>query len=135
VLSGFVLAGSLTRNSHLAVLPQYYIRRLFRIHPPYVMAAVFAWCASFVYGPLRDGVGPLAVALAKIHLSFSKLLGFLIFPGSAGNQLPVGWTLEIEMIFSLLLPFMLLLARRTHWSLLIATCQRIAARPGDEIGR
>ncbi|MBW2292729.1 MAG: acyltransferase [Deltaproteobacteria bacterium] len=122
VLSGFVLAGSLMRHTRLAELPQFYIRRIFRIHPPYVMALMFAWCASFAWGPLREGVSSFAVILAKVHIPFSELLGYLLFPGSAGNQLSIGWTLEIEMIFSLLLPIMFLLARRTHWALLIALC-------------
>ena len=33
--------------------------------------------------------------------------------------MPVGWTLQVEMVFSLLLPLMMWLTRRTHWSLLV----------------
>src|SRR5262245_20415440 len=43
VLSGFVLAGALARDARPARLPRYYVRRWFRIHPPYAAAVLFAW--------------------------------------------------------------------------------------------
>jgi peptidoglycan/LPS O-acetylase OafA/YrhL len=41
----------------------------------------------------------------------------MFFPGTAQDFMPVGWTLEVEMIFSILLPLFVLLAREGHWSL------------------
>jgi peptidoglycan/LPS O-acetylase OafA/YrhL len=121
VLSGFVLAGSLLRHRSLAELPQYYVRRFFRIHPPYVIAVLFAWCASFLYRPPHEGARGFG-SLANVHLTPPELLRSLLFPGGAGLQLPVGWTLEVEAIFSLLLPAMLLVARRTHGLVLVSLC-------------
>jgi peptidoglycan/LPS O-acetylase OafA/YrhL len=41
-------------------------------------------------------------------------MAHLAFPGPALNVLPIGWTLTIEMLYSLLLPPLFLLARRAH---------------------
>jgi peptidoglycan/LPS O-acetylase OafA/YrhL len=122
VLSGFVLASSLARNRHASELPQYAVRRVFRIHVPYAFAVLFSWAAAFLYGPLRPEVGPIFQHFAKVHLTGAELARSLAFPGTAFHQVPVGWTLEIEMIFSLLLPLLLWLARRTHWAVLLAVC-------------
>jgi peptidoglycan/LPS O-acetylase OafA/YrhL len=122
VLSGFVLASSLARNRHASELPQYAVRRVFRIHVPYVFAVLFSWAASFFYGPLRSEVGPIFHHFAKIHLTGAELARSLTFPGTAGHQVPVGWTLEVEMVFSLLLPLLFWLARRTHQAVLLAAC-------------
>jgi peptidoglycan/LPS O-acetylase OafA/YrhL len=120
VLSGFVLAGSLSRQRSAAELPQFY--RVFRIHPPYVAGVLFAWCASLLYGPLREGAGPAGRALARMPHEPGRVLRSLLFPGPADLLLPVGWTLEIEMVFSLLLPAMLWVALRAHWTGLLALC-------------
>jgi peptidoglycan/LPS O-acetylase OafA/YrhL len=122
VLSGFVLTGSLLRNRSIRQLPQFYVRRLFRIHPPYVFALVIAWIVSFQYRPVRHEISQFGEVLFNIRLSVDELLGFMLFPGGAGMQLPVGWTLQIEMIFSLLLPVMLWFALRTHVLLLLGLC-------------
>ena len=90
VLSGLVLAGSLDRNRSRADLPQFYVRRIFRIHPPYMAALLFAWLASFLFQPVRNEISQLAANLWEVHLSAPDLARHLLFPGSAGNQLPVG---------------------------------------------
>lgn len=119
VLSGFVLAGSLQRSWRLKDMPSFYVRRIFRIHPPYVAALLIAWIVSFDSNPVRNELSQSGINLFTVHLSLDELIGFLAFPGQAAWQLPVGWTLTIEMIFSLLMPAMLWLALRTHIALLI----------------
>jgi len=121
VLSGFVLAGSVERNPAWRALPQYFVRRLFRIHPPYVFAVLVAWGASFFYADFpADVSNVLFRKLASVHITPAQLGGSLLFPGTAHYQFVVGWSLEVELIFSLLLPAMLWLARRVHWLALIA---------------
>ena len=121
VLSGFVLAASLGRGRGLSGVIQFYVKRVFRIYPPYVAALLAAWAASFVYAivPLPLGVTEHVAILAHVHLDLPRLLASLSFPGIAYQQLPVGWTLRIEMLFSLFLPAMFLVARRLHWTVLM----------------
>jgi peptidoglycan/LPS O-acetylase OafA/YrhL len=58
VLSGFCLAGSAHRARELIGLAQFYIRRVMRIHPPYMYALALAWLASFFYDVSQgDGMG------------------------------------------------------------------------------
>lgn len=117
VLSGFVLAASLARNRSLRETPQYFIRRIFRIHPPYVAAVLAAWSASFLYVvvPREGGASAMLHRLSQVQITVPELGRAALFPGVASYQLPPGWSLEVEMIFSFLLPLLLLLARRSHW--------------------
>lgn len=128
ILSGYCLASSAGRSLDLSSLTQFYTRRVFRIHPPYLAALLAAWTASFYYdlSGTGGGVSRWLIELSEIHLSPRELASHLWFPDKAADQLPVAWTLAVEMIFSLLLPVMVLLARRTHWIVLVA----ISAYPG-----
>ncbi len=120
VLSGFVLSASLARNRDWADYGGFYIRRILRIQPPYMFALLVAWSASFIYMqiPSGQGLSQWFLNFLWVKLSVPELLGHLTYPGLAGGQLDVGWTLEIELTFSFILPFMFLLATRLHWSLL-----------------
>jgi peptidoglycan/LPS O-acetylase OafA/YrhL len=114
VLSGYVLANSLARGRGPVDWPVFYTKRVFRIHPPYLFALLFAWGASFFY--LRGfgadaGLTHVMWQMAQVHLTVPELLWASLFPGRAGGQLAVGWTLGVEMIFSLLLPLLALAAR------------------------
>jgi len=117
VLSGFVLAGSLARNRTRSDLAAYGVKRVFRIHPPYVVAVLFAWGMSFFYQVTN--LTPFLDRYARVHLDPSQLPIALRFPGSAFKQLPVGWSLEAEMVFSFLLPVMIFVMRRSHPALLM----------------
>jgi peptidoglycan/LPS O-acetylase OafA/YrhL len=119
VLSGFVLAGSLARNRTAADLAAYVVKRVFRIYPPFAVALLLAWLLSFFYDASLD-LSPFLNRMSRVHLDPSQLLGSLSFPGNAHRQLPVGWTLRVEMIFSLLLPVMLFVLRRSHALVLVA---------------
>jgi peptidoglycan/LPS O-acetylase OafA/YrhL len=119
VLSGYVLAGSLSRNRRWIDLIQFYVKRVFRIYPPYAAALITTWCASFLYSDPSAAISPWLRAFAGVNLDSSRLLASFVFPGTAFGQLPIGWTLYIEMIYSLLLPALFLIARRVHWAALI----------------
>lgn len=134
VLSGFVLAGSLARGGGPSGTAQFLTKRVFRIHPPYMAAVLVTWLASFAY------VVPAATqpftrwlrSLASVNLAPGELGAALLYPGIAGHQLEVGWTLAIEMTWSLLLPLLFWLARASHWSvvlLLAATPLALADMP------
>ena len=121
VLSGFVLAGSADRVRERIDLVQFYVRRVLRIHPPYVYALVVAWLASFVYDVSQSAgaVTPYLMKRASVHLTPEELVSFFLYPSDAKLQLGPAWTLAIEMHFSFLLPLMLWVTRRSHWSVLI----------------
>ena len=121
VLSGFCLAGSARRVRELVGLAQFYIRRVMRIHPPYMYALALAWLASFFYD-VSQGEGALSAYIVKrasVHLPLPDLLPYFLYPSPAQHQLGPAWTLLIEMHFSFLLPLMVWIVRRSHWSVLI----------------
>jgi peptidoglycan/LPS O-acetylase OafA/YrhL len=55
VLSGFVLASSLSRSTHRVHWLRFYVKRFFRIYPPYVFAVLLAWGASQLWSPIALG--------------------------------------------------------------------------------
>lgn len=120
VISGFVLTSSLLRHGGTGTI-QFYVRRVFRLQPPYMFGVLLAWVASgfFVVVSLDTGFTNWFRMLSSLRLSVPQLLDALSFPGSAGGLLPVGWSLWVEAIYSLLLPVLLLVARRTHWAVLL----------------
>ncbi len=122
ILSGFCLAGSADRARRPVELAQFYVRRIFRIHPPYAFALATAWLASFFYDASRAGGGltPYLIRRAGVHLPLPELLPYFLYPSPAEYQLGPAWTLTVEMHFSFLLPLMLWLTRAAHWSLLLA---------------
>ncbi|MBW2362821.1 MAG: acyltransferase [Deltaproteobacteria bacterium] len=127
VLSGFVLAGSLERGTTRSGTLQFWVKRVFRIHPPYLAALIVTWLASFAY-VVPEAAAPFTDWLrsrASVHLEPGALATALLYPGPAAHQLDVGWTLGIEMTWSLLLPLVFWLARATHWSVALG----LAAAP------
>jgi peptidoglycan/LPS O-acetylase OafA/YrhL len=89
VLSGFCLAGSADRARSFFDLIQFYIRRIMRIHPPYMYALLLAWLASFFY-ETSQGAGALSsyiVERAAVHLSLPDLLPYFLYPNPAKHQL------------------------------------------------
>jgi peptidoglycan/LPS O-acetylase OafA/YrhL len=122
ILSGFCLASSAARCGSPSDLSQFYVRRVFRIHPPYMFALLATWFASFAYDGTQanGGLTRWMLDFTEVHLSVPDLLLFLCYPSPAGNQLPVAWSMTVEMIFSFLLPLMVWVVRRTHWAVLLA---------------
>jgi peptidoglycan/LPS O-acetylase OafA/YrhL len=123
VLSGFCLAGPALGALGVQTLSRFYVRRALRIYLPYVVGLGIAWILSgWVYertGDL-DILSRSMVDLRRIHISPEELMYSLRFPGEAFIQLPVGWTLRIEGIFSILMPGMIWVALRGHWAILVA---------------
>lgn len=119
VLSGYCLTASALRGSDARDVAQFYLRRIARIHGPYVAAALLAWLASaWLYPAPVPGVSRWMREHLTVRLPVGELLADLRFPGLVGGLLPQGWTLEVEMIFSLLMPFMVWVASRSHWAVL-----------------
>ena len=133
VLSGYCLTASALRGRASSDLAQFYLRRVARIHAPFVAVAVLSWMASiWLYPANPDGITPWMRELLRVRLSPSEFLRTLVFPGDAGGLLPQGWTLRVEMIFSLLMPVMALLASRTHWAVLVAASLALLAISSEQ---
>lgn len=123
VLSGYCLSRPASRIRSLVTLVQFYLRRIMRIHPPYVAGLMISWLLSgWLYdrSAPTDALSQSWIDLRRIHISPQTLQQSLLFPGEALIQLPVGWTLKVEALFSIFLPFLMLVAVRAHWLLLIA---------------
>jgi peptidoglycan/LPS O-acetylase OafA/YrhL len=121
VLSGYCLAGSVRRGQHWLDVAQFYLRRVFRIQPPYMIAVVFTWLLSLFYVVPEPGHGVSLEYIKHLRVQISpvSVLSALKFPGIADGLMPHGYTLEVEMIFSFLLPLLMWVSRRFHWSLLL----------------
>ena len=76
------------------------IRRLFRIAPAYYLAIIF-YAALLLVEPLSTFPNPLRVV--DVVLSVFFINGF--FPSAINYVPPGGWSVAIEMIFYLLIPF------------------------------
>jgi peptidoglycan/LPS O-acetylase OafA/YrhL len=119
ILSGFVLAGSLERSGERAPWPQFYVRRVFRIHPPYLVALAIALAvAALGPGPASPTLQPAVPPLPDA----GQLAAWVSFPGKAGRFLPVGWTLTVEMAMSFALPLFVLAAGFARGIPLVAAC-------------
>jgi peptidoglycan/LPS O-acetylase OafA/YrhL len=116
VLSGCVLALSLARDPGTGGVARYYVRRVFRIQPPYVAAVLLAWFAS--QWVMTANAAELGIPWARVPAARLPLA--LAFPSMAFGLLPVGWSLYVEMAMSALFPLLLFVARRTHVLVVIA---------------
>jgi peptidoglycan/LPS O-acetylase OafA/YrhL len=112
VLSGYVLALSLSRDAERGRLLRFYPRRILRIHPPYVAAVLLAWVASFGYPLLGSPAGRQSGFC--IHMPADLLPRALALPSLAFGQLPIGWSLYVELMMSMLFPLLLALGRHLH---------------------
>ena len=111
VLSGFVLAlpfaGAYLRGKPAPSLKRYYLRRLTRLEPPYVLALIF----FFVLSMMR-GRGSFGVLLP--HLLSSMFYQHNLIYGRPSDIETVAWSLEVEVQFYILAPLISALALR--WS-------------------
>jgi peptidoglycan/LPS O-acetylase OafA/YrhL len=114
VISGFILglpfAAHYIRGAPAVNLRKYYLRRLTRLEPPYILALLILFALGIF-------IQRTAAADLRPHLWASMLyLHNLIF-GAASPVMGVAWSLEIEVQFYVLVPVLTLLFAipSRHW--------------------
>lgn len=112
-ISGFVLALPFARAYSAGTTapsrPAYYLRRLTRLEPPYVLWMIAVALARLTFRPdtMHDTLRHLGASLLYMH-------GLIYRAPSTIN--PVAWSLEIEVQFYLILPLLALVFKlRRPW--------------------
>lgn len=115
VLSGFVLTLPLLRAAQPSWRP-YYARRLIRIYLPVCASIVFALLMAGAY-PRTNG--PEFSSWLNLHDEEPNAIRDILLLGGAGQLNSPLWSLQWEMVFSLLLPLYWLIALRFRRSWLL----------------
>lgn len=120
VLSGFVLTLPFVSQDKPVKIISFYIKRILRIYPAYLLAIAFALVLKiYLYHPA--GLQPFSGWLKSFWVwplnsqSYQELFktAMLIGPNFNNNFIdPVIWSLVVEMKMSLLLPFLIFLVAR-----------------------
>ena len=107
VISGMILAMPFARHfltgAKKVSLRKYYMRRVTRLEPPYILSAILftLMVAAFLHGRLEPGYGRHALAtMFYLHN---------VIYGTMSPMNPVTWSLEVEIQFYLLAPLVMLL--------------------------
>ncbi|MBS1737746.1 MAG: acyltransferase [Bacteroidetes bacterium] len=124
VISGFILslpfADFYFNNGKKVSLKKYFLRRITRLEPPYFLLMILLFLALVISGTYT-------VSSLLPHLGASLLYAHNIFyPGTSPIINSVAWSLELEIQFYILIPFMgrifLLKKIQRRIILLIAIC-------------
>jgi peptidoglycan/LPS O-acetylase OafA/YrhL len=113
VISGFILGRPFARHYLLGhprpSLSNYYLRRLTRLEPPYLIniSVCAISIAIYTHTPWRTIFPPFAASAVYLHGFFFRGTEFIN---------PVAWTLEMEVQFYLLVPLLtLVFLLRNRW--------------------
>lgn len=119
-MSGYVLSRSLDRVSlSLSSLFKFYLARLFRIYPALLAACLLAAVYMMVVRPHL----PVSGASKWYIVNAAKpRLGLMLstFTGRPTSLLPPMWSIKVEMIASLVIPFIAVFVRRGFGGPLLA---------------
>ncbi|MFC4625900.1 acyltransferase family protein [Daeguia caeni] len=105
LISGYIIAASASRYPNGGISAgSFLMKRLIRIWPPYAIATAI-FCAAYA---LKNGTAPVVPELIR-SLAFIQLSSEPPYYGFA--SLVVGWTLNYEMFFYVVIALVLLLPR------------------------
>jgi peptidoglycan/LPS O-acetylase OafA/YrhL len=117
VLSGFVLSLSLNRALDLQIY-NFYTKRLFRIMPSYLFVlslSIFLYFNFKVIKTIPQSTNWINEFWTQ-PLDFYNFLKQILFipPQNNANLVFQNWTLNIEMLFSFLIPFLYIIIKKTN---------------------
>lgn len=117
VLSGFVLTLSLYK-SKIFNLNSFYLKRVFRIMPSYLFVLVISvlFYRDFIIIQTKPESTNWINAFWAKPLDVNNFVKqmFFILPTDTANLVFQNWTLNIEIIFSFILPFLYLILKKTN---------------------
>jgi peptidoglycan/LPS O-acetylase OafA/YrhL len=131
VLSGFVLSWKHSMDRGLQgcepfSLASFWILRAARIWPPFLAALVFsAICQRWLFSQVDTLPGQTDWIRAHFHGDYGWVgllkQAFFVVADPRLNLVPQDWTLRVELKFSFLMPFLILLATRSSiWLVLFS---------------
>lgn len=129
VLSGFVLSFKYFQTNIDISLKDFYIKRIFRIYPLYIFCLLI--CAFLIHFKDHMNLYPTIteswieqLMIKPIFIKDICIESLLIFNVSSISKhliIPPSWTLSIEALYSLLIPFFIFIARKSTIWLLVLT--------------
>jgi peptidoglycan/LPS O-acetylase OafA/YrhL len=116
VISGFILAMPFAKHfwqqGKKVSLKSYFMRRLTRLEPPYILNMVFCYFVLVLYkGNGFAGMFPQSFSGLLPNLASSLVYMHNILMPNTLSVNPVSWSLEIEVQFYLLVPLLVLILR------------------------
>lgn len=129
VLSGFVLSIRSFKPSATPprLWPNFFLARLFRIYPAYLfcllLGGLIYWLTT-TFGLLGlqtippQGAWTQALWLESIHIKDLLLEMNLFAMADRITILPQSWSLSVEIVLSMLIPFAVIITQRSRWLLI-----------------
>jgi peptidoglycan/LPS O-acetylase OafA/YrhL len=103
ILSGFSIAHSLSKNG--SIMP-FYMRRIIRLYPTYIVS--LCWAALVFFIAHKFAVGQLNVDEKSVFDNWNYVLNNLLYLHTGGEISAQFWSLSLEIIFYLLIPWFFL---------------------------
>jgi peptidoglycan/LPS O-acetylase OafA/YrhL len=112
ILSGFVLVLPYLSPRRVGTWPGYLVRRVLRLYPPVIAAVVLsAVLVALFPRTVRPGASAWYI-WHDVELTTTGLFHDMLLVDGTGMVNSVLWSLRYEVVFSLLLPLVVLVARR-----------------------
>ncbi|MEA1262399.1 MULTISPECIES: acyltransferase family protein [unclassified Microbacterium] len=119
VLSGFALTKAATRPGF--TWSAYFPSRMLRLYGPVLFAILFAWLTYVLIPHVVEPGDNIVISSLPKNYEWSEIVYDATLLGGTSNGIGVLWSLQWEVVFSLLLPVYLYLVRRfPGWATLVA---------------
>jgi peptidoglycan/LPS O-acetylase OafA/YrhL len=133
-ISGFIIATQARRSKDSPLsakfLKSYFWRRILRIEPPYIVLLVATWLALTTSGFVPEGANHFNAEPQSLNLSLLGSVFYLhgLIWGAYPRLFPPGWSLEVEVQFYILAPFMFWIwfRLRENWARIVFAAAMLA---------